>query len=83
MVNFEFPCDVGDLVFMVMDCMMIPAVRKVASIRICKNWEDKYEIRFFAKNMGTNEICSFSIDDFNKTVFVNQEDAIKSIENNI
>lgn len=81
MVNFEFPCDIGDCVYMVMDGMPLPAVREVIGIRIHRNWNDEYEIRFSAKNVKTKEITGFYIGDFNKTVFANKEDAMKAIEN--
>lgn len=82
MVSFDFPCDIGDCVYMVMDDMPLPAVREVRSIRISKDWKDEYDIRFSVMNMRTREITSFRIDDINKTVFANKEEAMKAIENN-
>ena len=81
MVNFEFPCDVGDCVYMVMDDMPLPVVREVFAIRINKNWDDEYEFRFSVRNARTKEVSGFYMNEFNKTVFVNKEDAMRAIEN--
>lgn len=81
MVNFKFPCDVGDCVYIVMDDMHLPAVREVFAIRISKNWDDEYEFRFSVRNARTKEVTCFYMDAFNKTVFVNKEDAMRAIKN--
>ena len=80
MINFELPCGVGDFVYVILDGKPIPAVREVVAIRISKNWNGEDEIRFSVKNVRTKEISGFYISDFNKTVFVNKEDAKKAIE---
>lgn len=83
MVHFEFPCDVGETVYVVIDGLRIPAVREVRSIRISGSFDTAYDIRFCVKNVRTGEVSSFSIDDFGKTAFVNREDAMKAIENKL
>lgn len=81
MVKFKFPCDVNDIVYVVMEDFAFPALRKVCAIRIGKDWEGKHEIRFALKNVRTGEMRIVSIDDFDKTVFINKEDAKNAIKN--
>lgn len=80
-MKFELPCDVDDFVYIATEDYAIPAVRKVCGIRIGKNWEGKHEIKFALKNVRTGEMRIVSIDDFDKTVFINKEDAKKVIKN--
>ncbi len=82
MTKFEFPCDVNDIVYVAMKDYSFPVARKVCGIRIGKNWEGKHEIRFALRNVRTGEMRIVSIDDFNKTVFINKNDAMKAIKNN-
>lgn len=81
MTTFEFPCDIGDIVYAIMDDFPFPCAKEVRAIRIGEHFDGGYDIRFSARNKRTGEISTFSIDDFNKTVFANMEDAMKAIKN--